>query len=482
MFFVIFLSILAAAAAGLLIRFLAQWRWRQDKLTWFEYAVGLLVITLIVAPLTTKIGWYFAKQDVVTFNEYWNGWEVAAFSARTTCTRDGSCRYYYDCDPYVHVHEDRSCDSDGKNCTTTYDNHIHYHQCPYVTVETDYTVRTTLGDFTISAHRFPENPQQYRWRRGVAIPDYVIARAGTGFPPFWVGATARLDAGNPGPVTKRMPYPNYILASERTILKEYSGRVQDYLVAGMLPPVAHQVFDFYCANKVQFFGYSPPDPKSWQKAVAYLNAAFGNELQGDLHLVIVQHEAISRNPDGYLLALKAYWQNQLIFKKDAISKNTFIVVVGTDDGKTVSFARATTGMPLGNEGTTVAIRSQLRGVALTPEALVGMVSGKVTLAKGGVKVTSRYGNGALERILWGLEDPATKFKRVSMLAKDKDDVGSGFLYLSNEIDLRTGQKVGIIVIIFLLSLGVWAVLAASADLTWRRVGQAWRSRMSRRVR
>lgn len=465
MFETVFWSVASALLAGLLLKFAVEkYTKKEFEITWVEYGAGSLLILVVVAPLTAMAGWHFAKDNHLSYNEYWNGWELQALPEPISCTRDGSCRWDYDCDPYI-VMVPYSCNchsvSCGKDCSTTecdtcYRPETRYHSCPYVNEETTYIVKTTLGDYTIGEHRFPLDPQQNRWRMSEVIPQYIIERAGVGEPPFWTEAKKRIGAGKPGPVTKRVVYKNYILASDQTILKQYSNQIQQYLDAKLLPPVQHDVHDYYWADKVQFVGISVPNPQDWQMRTNYLNAGLGTELQGDLHLVLVNNNLVS-NPDSYILALKAYWMNSKVFGDDAISKNSIIVVLGTD-GQKVVWARAMTGMPLGNELMLVKIQEQLKGVSLTSESVIGIVSGsfyeKEKDGKKQLAVKGEHNSGLLERVLWGLSDPSTIFKRVCMTCTDKGESG-GFLYLDSQIQPTDGEKKGIIAITFILACLVW---------------------------
>lgn len=473
MFSTVFFSIVGAALAGLIIKFVLDANGGQKNITWKEYAIGFVLIAVIVTPVTAKIGWEIARGNNLTFHEYWNGWEKEAEWIRVTCIRDGACVHVYDCDPYTVTVSNEVCDEDG-NCTTYYSTEIKYHSCPYCTEEWTFKIHTTLGDsYTVASNVFPDNPYAYRYRIGTYIPGWVISSAGVGAPTFWKQAKERVESGNPGPVTTRRKYNNYILASERTILKQYSSSIEEYVTKGLLPPVRSDTHSFYYADKVQFIGYTPDNESEWQKSLMYLNAALGAELQGDLHLVIVQNPEISGNPDRYTLALKAYWQNAKTFGDNTISKNAIIVVVGTTDGKKVEWARATTGMPLGNEFMLVALKENLKNATLNPEVLIGKVRGEfyeeekddgAKKLKVGV-VHSK--TGIVARTLWGLDDLSTKFRRVSMTANDTDDVGGGFLYLKSEIQPTTTQKTWIAVVVFVLSLVVWIAFAAIGERTWK---------------
>ena len=255
-------------------------------------------------------------------------------------------------------------------------------------------------------------------------------------------------------MTTRAAYDNFVLASERTILKQYSGSIEKFLKAGLLPPVVHGVQAYYYADRVSFVGFKPKNGAVWHNALSYLNGALGSELEGDLHIVIVQNPMISGNPDEYVFALKAYWQDSSVFQKDAISKNSIVVVMGTTDGTTVSWARAFTGMPLGNELMLTTIQSKLKGVVLGPVTIIGTVHRETKPA-----VRTAYGNGILERIIWGIDDKATRFGRVSMTGKNPNDIGSGFLYLAHDVVIPTGSKVTIVLVTFFICMGVWVAAA-----------------------
>src|SRR3989344_2002685 len=337
-------SIVAALLAGLVVKFFLDWRGENQQITWAEFGIGAAVIICVLAPLVTWFGWSIARGNTISFNQYLNGWETQAVVSPLICERDGSCRYCYDCDPYLCSYECGEYEGEGndrhyvsKTCWKTC-----YHSCPYVKVETTFSIATTLGNYTTDEHRFPEYPSEHRWRQSESIPQSVIDRAGVGPSIFWRDAKKRLDAGLPGPVTTRAVYDNFVLASERTILKQYSGSIEKFLKAGLLPPAVHGVQAYYYADRVSLAGFKPKNGAVWHNALSYLNGALGSELEGDLHIVIVQNPMISGNPDEYVFALKAYWQDSSVFQKDAISKNSIVVVMGTTDGTTVSWARAFT--------------------------------------------------------------------------------------------------------------------------------------------
>ncbi len=447
---------------GVAVKLLCDAIQSAAEITWGELLLGSLVVIPILASITTLIGWNMAVNQKTSFNEYWGGWELTAVWDKVRCVRDGSCVQSYKCDSYSCNPHKCNCDSNGKNCSTCYD--TCYRDCPYCTEEWNFSIKTTIGDFVIRKGGFPDNPVPWR---GSSIPTHVLQQAGVGIPKFWADAKARIDAGKPGPATKINVYENLIIANDDTILKQFSKDIEFYQSSKHLPSPAKGIYDFYYADKVMFVGYNPANAKLWQDTLAYLNADFGDALQGTMEVVVVQSPSVSQNPDRYSLALRAYWLDRKSHKMDTIAKNAFVVIIGTDDGKSVSWARAFSGMPVGNELLLAKIANDLPGTSLTPEALFGSSTGEFYIKEksdGSKKLAVRglHSGGKIADLVFGLSDQSTKFVRVSMNARDATDVGTGFSYLKGEITPDDDQKPGIIIIgAFLGSCITWVVFAVA---------------------
>lgn len=469
-----------AIIAGLIIKVILALRGGDTQITFGELFLGSLLISFVFVPITNKVGYDIAWNNTVTYNEYLNGWELQAVKTAVPCSKDGPCAHEYDCDPYqVEVQDPPSCSGSGENevCTPRSHWETRYHSCPYVATEFNYSVLTTLGEFPMEQHRFPTNFESSRWyspydsderEYSSSIPSSVVYSAGVGDPDFWSGAQSRLNAGNPGPVTMRSSYQNYILASDSTILHEYSDKIEYFKGIGALPALQTGIRDYYLADKVYFVGLTANDASVWQSLHSRLNSALGDGPHGDFHLVIVAIPQVISDPDGYITALKAYWSDPKVFGHDAISKNTVIAVFATTDGKTVSWARAETGMPVGNETMMTAFTSRFSNMhlPLTASAILGNVTGTIYqksypdgTSKTKVKANHNEPTGSVERILWGLDDPTTAFVRISMSAKDKEDIGTGFKFLADQIQPSLGQIVLIALVSFCISMLVWVVFA-----------------------
>jgi hypothetical protein len=398
-----------------------------------EFLIGTLASTmvlLIAAPLTEKL----ILDEKTRYHEYFNGYEVAADQQTIPCERDGNCVYTYNCDPYLTTETYTTYDDEG-------DPHTHsrvvkkYHDCPYLKTEFKYTIVTTLGDFPIG-DRFADSSKA--GFRDEPIP----ASIPVGPPQQWLEVKARLAAGMPGGVTKVHDYKNFLLASDRTILDAYSADIETYLDKKLLPPhttnYQNPIYGIYLADKFQLVKV-PGDAKAWNESLMRLNGTLGKELQGDVHVAAVPADGVG-DKDRYAQSLFAYWKSDA-FGKDAFPKNAVGVVVGVKDGS-IAWARATGGLPVGNEGLFTDIRNNLVGVKFEPAALIGV---------------PHKAEGALTKTLWG----QNKYKRPCMeCVEEKVD---GYQYLKSDIYITGWQRFWIVFIGSLLSAGMWAIFLYADD-------------------
>ncbi|MFW5704121.1 MAG: hypothetical protein ACOCXQ_04735 [Patescibacteria group bacterium] len=470
----LFFGIFLALSSGLIAKVVLDRQNNQYSITWAEYLIvgGFMVFT--IGPSVVWLGVNVARDNLLQYKEYWNGYEVSAVAQEYTCTRDGPCVHEYDCDSYRCNPHNCNCRCTSRNkdgrctsetCSTCYD--TCWRDCPYCTKETTYVIQTTIGDVTIAAHRLPVDPHANRWEphRGRELPQYVIERAGVGAPDLWIQAQERIASGNPGPVTLEKQYENPILASQAQLLIQKSASIQTYLEMGLLPTPSKGTYNHYYATKVYGLGFEPPNAQDWIDANMRLNAALGMDLRGDLHFVVLQDSRVV-NPDDYFLSLMAYWQSEEM-GKNAISKNSIVVVVQTTDGVTIDWARAATGMPEGNEHMLVELKTQLTGAQLDPMLIFGTPKGVPEFENGQVvDVNPQISNtGILEQVLWG--DNA--FVRRCMFCDDQDEEGkTSFDFLISQIQPTGWQQFWIIFLNTLLSWVLWGLAIFFVDLRHSR--------------
>lgn len=453
------------------------------RVSWAEFIIGGLIMSLLFVPLVLGVGSKLSVDNIVSYEQFVNGVETVAGDSATVCHPGSSgsskssgysnCDYSYNSGQtytYQESHTRQKCSTDSKgkqSCTTeTYTTdetgYIYY---PYVKVEHRYYIDSSMGKAGSSRYDFAgvfadANPEPYSDRS--AVP----ADLPRGAPADWIDAKRHLDAGDPRPVTKVSSYDNYILASGDEILNTYSSQIESYKSAGLLPdPAKNMMSDPISgssdsqAAKVAFVGVSVPNEVDWQLSAMRFNAAFGMKLQGDLHVVVVDTAQVpSSDAEMYTKALKAYWQSPA-FEKRAIAKNAVIVVIGAANGK-VDWARATTGMPFGNEEMAQWVQDWLPGKSLDPRAIFGA---PVTTIKPGISsddftnddytVTLSSPRGSLEEIMF----EKAPFKRARMSCDDGTCVG--YKDLLDKIDPTTGQKVFMLVVVGFIALIVWAIMA-----------------------
>lgn len=465
MFTLILIGALITALMGVALKFFFDKKSAsaENKITNTEFGVAMAVMLVLVIPFTAWIGIKVAIHNQVTYNENWNGWEVQAQVLRKSTSEDGFMRHYWiETREETYWDDEEYTDSKGQKQTRRVQKKKNVdHKIPYTTEEWDFVVHTTIGDVTIATGYLPENPNKYRFRWLVSVPEWKYEST-TGYHPYYLTVKDRLDHNNPGPVTLRMTYDNYILASQSTILQRFNDSIDKYKTAGLLPKINSQVTGYYDADRVYFVG-GVSGTGDWRNAGRRFNSALGQTLQGDLHLVIVPADKVL-DRDNYIGALAAYWQSPE-FGKDALSKNGILVVLGARDGK-VAWAAATTGMPMGNEHLMLEIRNSLQGTPVDAEALLG--NAYATLQGDGVQVHNTQ--GALEKIIWG----KNKFQRVHMT--DKSGNGVGYEYLLKELQPTTGQQVGILFVVFFLSGIAWGLCIYLGPDTYRQI----RERFGRR--
>lgn len=444
-----------------------------------EYLFGL-GFALVVAIVTIWAGSSLSVASTLRYQEFYNGVETGASRHVTMCQPGQSgnnasagksnCRYQYDTGQWysytVLVTEYYTCvDSDGDITTCsrlvpeTRWASIYY---PYGTLEATYSIDDSLG----GTYRFPSVyiPADAELFDGEPIPDSVPR----GAPAQWQDARDRLDAGDPRPVTRIFGYDNYILAAKDDMLLPFSQDVERYQEARLLPDHTANIttdpmtgFNHASAHKVSFVGVTVADEAAWQEALMGLNAALGSTLRGDLHMVVIDSTLVD-SPTTYLNALKAYWAGDA-FGRRAIAKNAIIVVVGVE-GDAVQWAKASTGMPFGNETMIVGIEDLLQGVEFTPEAVIGNPRTIVTPAVGKdeddtVQVHLADQPGVLEDVILS----KFPFQRACMTCAD-DGEGVGYGHLVAKVAPKPAHLIIMGLIIVVVSIAFWFHLAMTSYL------------------
>ncbi len=429
---------------------------------WIEYALVLVVLLVPANFVVSKVGYNLAISDNESYHENWNGIELSVSQTTYNCYESsveggsaGGCIHTWDGDSYSV--QDCTTDSKGhEDCTTDWKDR----QIPYTNQEMSWIVHTTLGDVTVGDHWLQQDPSAHRVRARDG-ETHFLSNLPSGTPAFWLAAQSRINAGTPGPVTARRTYSNYILASQDIVLQAHSADISNWRQQKLLPDINYKYNDPYYLNRVYFEGITPTNSSDWQWDLAQFNAVLGETLQGDMYVVLVNSSLVPEGEsESYMMALNAWWESPH-FGKDDISKNGTVVILGTD-GQTIQWAKATTGMPTGNEYMVGDIKDQLPGQALDPSVLLGAphLVFPVPVVKGHhqYQLDPSSTVGAIGAIV--LTGP-NHFVRQHM---------GSYLYDQGQIQPTGGQIAWMLIVLGVISLVVFGVLcyfAAPAYNNWR---------------
>lgn len=426
---------------------------------WWHLGMAIIVLWLIPwgsVSLAKSVG---SDSVLNGYQQFLNGALLSADVDVTPCHRDGGCSHTYDCDSYIVLVTHSHVDANGDTYYTQ-DPETRWHSCPYVTTEYTYTETGTFGfkneTKVLAGSIFARSPQE--WRSGHGVPSGVPQ----GPPLKWLRDRAAIAAGNSPPITDTDKYPNYILASQNTILKAFSDDVEVYLARKLLPEHTagllknKTVYDYWSADKMAFVGFTAKNAKLWQLRLMRFNAALGMTLQGDMHVLAVPVSVIeSGDSERYANALKAYWQGNKLGKK-ALAKNTIMVVLGVDrsTGRIV-WARAKTGMPFGNGPMLSAIETRLKGKPFDPTTVLGKIRAQVD----GKTINYVHSNGVLDKIVFS----EFLFARARMGHPDSNNTGN-YTYLKADINLPgwAGWVAGVLAALGGV-FGAFGVIASSPD-------------------
>ena len=467
-------------------------RWTPNRITWGEYFVVGIALSAIVAPLVSVIGTNLSIGEQLQYKQWLNGVEKEVVDSVIQCnqgyassysasTGQSNCAHSYVSGYYNWYWTETitTCTSDSKgnqSCTSTTVTHTETApiETPYATREHSYAIESWMynGEGGQMRYSFPgayldTNPVPHP-----ASKRDIPASIPRGAPVDWQDAKNRLDAGDPRAVTKEGTYNNFILASKDDLLRTYGPRLDEYKAAGLLPDHTANITTDPVkgpsrsqADKVSFVGVNVQDENAWQKSVMRFNAALGTQLQGDLHVVLIDAAIVPwSDAVPYTQSLKAYWQSEH-FGRWAIAKNAIILVMGVDKAtNTVAWADATTGMPFGNETMIEFLKAYLPGTPLVPDLLFGK---PVTVVDGTkASVTHPAPQGKVEHLVF----EQAPFKRFSMSCEKESCIG--YKDLASKIKPTTTAIVWVSIITVLISIGLWVLVGytsfVGSGISWCR--------------
>ena len=202
------------------------------------------------------------------------------------------CRHSYKC----HCYETCSTDSQGhrsctEHCSTCYDHDF----------DVDWDVHSNLGSWTID----------------------TIDRQGLKEPPRWTV----VKAGDPVSMTNS--FENLVKASQSSLFNTEQVAKELAKYKGGFPGYPANVYDYYKHNKLVLVGLSLPKAETdkWNYLLANSAKKLGPKWRANPLVVLVKGQ-----PADYANALEMAWLGGKL--------NDVVLVVGTDTGKDVKWARA----------------------------------------------------------------------------------------------------------------------------------------------
>ena len=409
-----------------------------------------------VYPIAHK----YAKSSAVNgYQQFLNGIIVSTDMVTFECTRDGPCKQTYDCDKYYVTVVDQAAytDKDGVYHSEVSHEEPRWHQCPFATREFSFKA-TGLAwksfSWTMAANWLAEKPQRWKNR---SIPSELKR----GIPQRWQAIKDSIAQGYAQPITVPDSYANYILSNEKTLLRESSDDIDALRKAKLLPPhVANlnkdPIYGDFLADKMSFVGFTPANANTWQDRLMRFNAMLGTELEGDMATLAIKDSALSSahvTQTQFSQAVKTNWLNNQ--GKKAFAKNGIGLVLGiSDDGTTILWAQAFTGMPIGNGILMSRLNSLLRNVPFDPDVVFGKIGARVVKNDKG-KLKPQFDPNP-QGIVPHTVMVDTPFLRACMeKCDDKKEKGqTGFVSLQNEIPISTAGKVWASIFIIFVMMGL----------------------------
>lgn len=253
-----------------------------------DWVIGLVCafIGILVVASVTLGSRYSATQDY----EIINGVVVSKSRTHGTYEESYRCR----CRMVTRTSRDssgRTTTSSHEECDTCYRTHY--------TVEWD--VQTQVGSYEIDS-------RDTLSRSVYDTPDpkrYVIVNKGD-------------------PVSRRVPYRNYIQAVPESLFAVVSEEFKKPFLA-VLPGYPENIYDFYRVDRFLSPGLSFEDAALWNEGISKITGELGPLKQVNVIVVIAK-----QTDQRYALALQDHW--------DGANKNDVVVVIGSEDGKTINFA------------------------------------------------------------------------------------------------------------------------------------------------
>lgn len=213
---------------------------------------------------------------------------------------------------------------------------------------TDSQGRTSTSTSECNCTEVCDHILDYWWKLKISTDDLVTvkdcASSSSDEPSEWTHA----QIGEAASVAHY--YTNYLKADPESLFRHApAARYRDQV------PKFPVIYDYYKVDKVIGHGIEPP--VAWQAALRELNAELGTEKQVDITLIVTQADAT------FAEAVEVDWLYG--------PKNSLVVIVGTADRQTISWARVVTISKV--ESLKTKLRTELPRMVLGDPAVIAVI-------------------------------------------------------------------------------------------------------------
>ena len=274
-----------------------------DKITWKEVATQMGIQLVLIGIIS-----FLILQSNMSDREAWNGFITKKDSAKIHCRHDYKCHCYTTCH--------QSCSGSGKSRSCHQSCTEHCQTCYEHGFDVEWFAKNNIGE---------------SWDID------TVDRQGLREPPRW----SAIVVGEP--TSSLHSYENYIKGSPDSLFHKENFTEEQ---VNSFPAYPDRVYDYWRLNRFVTVDIAFPDSKEWNSEIAQLSGVLGSKKQVNIVVVIVKNK-----PQDYFYSLERFWVGG--------KKNDVILVVGTDDTKSILWAEV---MSLSNEDFKVFLRNDILAI------------------------------------------------------------------------------------------------------------------------
>lgn len=316
---------------------------KEENFKYFFYSCIFSIFLVLSSFNTSWIFYILVKQE--SRGNYLILKQAVAYETVTIrCEKtSGSnpCEAVYNC----NSHKCNCRTVDGKRkCDTCYD------KCPYCQEEMQYREIYADGTYyVVDGNQIPENFKL--WDEKVPLPNNVKTTVGVGTPIKWTEYQELMYKNQPRVVAFSKSYNNpFVAYGSYEPSLEKVGNVNTVETAFNYPDPPIFLDSYQTPKVITHIGiFDQSELTNWRVNSAILSLKIQEKYGTELKIVLINDRIINSNIDEYVTGLKQNWTNIENRGTSVIHPDTLVLVISSEDGKTIANARVFTGFPARNE-------------------------------------------------------------------------------------------------------------------------------------